>query len=191
MIQSIPIQSSANHQSATLEESAMTSAQSPDEIFDVVDDNDNVISQRTRGDVHRLGLLHRAVHVFVFDTSGQLIMQKRSAAKDEFPSMWTSSASGHVDSGEDYDFAAQRELQEELGLDCSINRLHKFSACQQTANEFVVLYSATTDQVPKFHPIEIDCLESVGLDELAVRIEADPIDYAPSFLHLLNWYRSQ
>ena len=169
---------------------AMTAAQSPDEIFDVVDDNDVVIEQRSRGDVHRLGLRHRAVHILIFNTSGQLMLQMRSAQKDEFPSMWTSSASGHVDSGEDYDEAAKRELQEELGLDCELKRLHKFSACEQTANEFVVLYMSTTDETPTFPAAEIDRLEMIGLDELFEHVDANPEVYAPSFRHLLSWYRT-
>lgn len=168
----------------------MTAAQSPDEIFDVVDENDVVFEQRTRGDVHRLGLRHRAVHILVFNSSNQLVLQMRSAEKDEFPSTWTSSASGHVDSGEDYDDAAKRELQEELGLNCEFQRLHKFAACEQTANEFVVLYTATTDQTPTFSTAEIQRLDLVNLEDLFQRIEENPTVYAPSFRYLLKWYRS-
>lgn len=168
----------------------MTLAQSPDELFDVVDENDEVIGQRTRADVHRLGLRHRAVHIFVFDSSSRLLLQKRSAAKDEFPSTWTSSASGHLDAGEGYSTAAVRELKEELSLHVPLNRLHKFSACEQTSNEFVVLYSATTDKPATFHPVEIDCLETVDIQSLAHRIHSHPADFAPSFIYLFNWYLS-
>src|SRR5882672_4757083 len=92
------------------------SAQRQDEIFDVVNERDEVIGQRTRGEVHRLGLLHRAVHVLVFNGRGELFLQKRSMQKDKFPGAWDSSASGHLDSGEDYDACAVRELREEIGL---------------------------------------------------------------------------
>jgi len=166
----------------------MTQAQSPDELFDVVDENDQVTGQNTRSEVHRLGLLHRAIHIFVFDSVGRLLLQKRSAAKDEFPSMWTSSASGHVDAGEDYDNAAARELTEELDLNVPLRKLQKFSACDQTANEFVVLYQATTDEPVTFPAVEIDAVESVEMNSLVNRIATDPDRFAPSFRYLFDWY---
>ena len=88
----------------------------PEEIFDVVNDRDEVIDRKPRSEVHRLGLLHRAVHVLVFNSHGQIFLQKRSMKKDRQPGVWDSSASGHVDSGEDYDTTAVREVWEEIGL---------------------------------------------------------------------------
>ena len=87
-----------------------------EEIFDVVNERDEVIGQQSRSEVHRLGLMHRAVHVLVFNAAGQVFLQKRSMKKDRQPGLWDSSASGHVDSGEDYDACAVRELREEIGL---------------------------------------------------------------------------
>ncbi|MDP7586167.1 MAG: NUDIX domain-containing protein, partial [Verrucomicrobiota bacterium] len=80
-----------------------------EEIFDVVDANDQVIGQKTRSEVHRLGLRHRAIHLLVFNAEGELFLQKRSTKKDCFPGTWDSSVSGHVDAGETYDACAQRE----------------------------------------------------------------------------------
>jgi 8-oxo-dGTP pyrophosphatase MutT (NUDIX family) len=90
-----------------------------EEIFDVVNERDEVIGQQPRGVVHRLGLLHRAVHVLVFNAAGQVFLQKRSMTKDRQPGLWDSSASGHVDAREDYDACAVRELHEEIGLQLS------------------------------------------------------------------------
>src|SRR5208282_5531965 len=87
-----------------------------DEIFDIVNDRDEVIGRMPRARVHREGLKHRAVHVLVFNGRGEIFLQKRSMTKDTFPGAWDSSASGHVDSGEDYDACAARELREEIGL---------------------------------------------------------------------------
>ena len=88
--------------------------QSGDEIFDVVDENDVVTGQATRAEVHREKLLHRAIHIFAFNRKGDLFLQKRSHLKDTHAGQWDSSASGHLDSGEDYAEAAVRELEEEL-----------------------------------------------------------------------------
>ena len=81
-----------------------------EEIFDVVNDRDEVINQLPRSQVHREELKHRAVHVLVFHNDGRLFLQKRSMSKDSEPGKWDSSAAGHLDSGESYDEAAQREL---------------------------------------------------------------------------------
>ncbi|HTB63871.1 MAG TPA: NUDIX domain-containing protein, partial [Opitutales bacterium] len=86
------------------------------ELFDVVDDHDRVLRRETRNEVHRQRLLHRAVHVLVFNARGEVYLQRRSAKKDTYPNRWTTSCSGHVDAGEDYDTAVVRELAEELGL---------------------------------------------------------------------------
>ena len=56
-----------------------------EEVFDVVDRLDRVLGQAPRSQVHEQGLLHRAVHVFVFNSRGQLLVQRRSAEKDEYP----------------------------------------------------------------------------------------------------------
>src|SRR5258707_11287088 len=101
-----------------------------EEIFDVVNERDEVLAQKPRNEVHRLGLMHRATHVLVFNSRGQVFLQKRSMTKDRQPGLWDSSASGHVDSGEDYDACVVRELREELGLQASAipQRLFKVAA---------------------------------------------------------------
>src|SRR5512137_895073 len=98
-----------------------------EEIFDVVNERDEVVGRNTRAEVHRLGLMHRAVHILVFNRRGEIFLQKRSMLKDRQPGLWDSSASGHVDSGEDYDACAVRELREEIGLqlDVAPERLFK------------------------------------------------------------------
>ena len=57
----------------------------PEEIFDVVNERDEVVGREVRREVHRLGLKHRAVHVLVFNARGELFLQKRSMTKDTFP----------------------------------------------------------------------------------------------------------
>ncbi len=113
-----------------------------EEIFDVVDVDDQVIGQQSRSEVHRLGLRHRAIHLLVFNASGELFLQKRSMKKDCFPGTWDSSVSGHVDAGETYDACALREPREEIGLELATvpQRLFKIGACEATAQEFVWVY---------------------------------------------------
>src|SRR5690606_15702831 len=88
----------------------LPTAQRDDELFDVVNERDEVTGRATRKAVHRERLLHRAVHALAFDREGRVFLQKRSLLKDTSPGCWDSSCSGHLDSGEPYDIAVVREL---------------------------------------------------------------------------------
>ena len=118
-----------------------------EEIFDVVNDSDEVIGRQPRSEVHRLGLKHRATHVLVFNSRGEVFLQKRSMQKDRQPGVWDSSASGHVDSGEEYDACATRELREEIGLVLTqpLERMFKVAGCEETDQEFVWVYRCQSD----------------------------------------------
>ena len=157
-------------------------------MFDVVNTLDEVVEQRTRSVVHRLGLLHRAVHVFLFRSDGCLLIHKRSPTKEEFPSVWTSSASGHVSAGETYDACVPRELKEELGITAPLIRLHKFAACAATSHEFTVLYQATSEQTVEFDPVEMTEIRWVSVGDIQRWIQKSPEDFSPSFLLLWDWW---
>jgi isopentenyl-diphosphate delta-isomerase len=159
-----------------------------EEIFDVVDENDDVVGQLPRSQVHARGLLHRAVSIFVFNSSGQLLLQLRTPTKDEYPNCYTSSASGHLSAGEDYDDAAPRELEEELGVTAPLTRLAKFPGGPETANEFTVLYETMTDESLTFDPEEIAAGEFLSLSEISDRLAARPDDFTPPFRTLFRWY---
>ena len=84
------------------------------EIFDIIDEHDNVIGQASREEAHKKSMLHRIVDIFIFNSKGELLLQKRSEKKDTNPGLWTFSAGGHVEYGETYLEAANKELEEEL-----------------------------------------------------------------------------
>ncbi|HTX22196.1 MAG TPA: NUDIX domain-containing protein [Candidatus Aquilonibacter sp.] len=130
----------------------------PEDIFDVVNERDEVIGAQPRSEVHARGLLHRAVHVLVFNSRGEIFLQKRSMKKDRQPGVWDSSCSGHVDSGENYDETTVRELREELGLKVKSppRRLFKIDACAETDAEFVWIYLCEGDGPFQLHPDEIE-----------------------------------
>lgn len=160
----------------------------PEEIFDVVDQEDRVIGQVPRSQVHARKLLHRAASIFVFNTRGELLVQLRSTTKDEYPSCFTSSASGHLSAGEDYAESAQRELFEEVGITAPLEYLTKLPASPETAYEFTALFRTITDQVPTLDPGEVAGSEYVSLPELQRRIAAEPERYTPPFKSLVAWY---
>jgi len=157
-----------------------------EEIFDVVNDQDEVIDQKSRREVHRLGLKHRAVHIIVTNAKGDIFMQKRSLSKDSSPGLWDTSAAGHVDSGEDYDTCAIRELREEIGLSITQppRRLFYIKACEETGQEFVWVYHTVAEGPFVLHPEEIETGEWFTTQHLAEWIASRPQDFATSFLRV-------
>ncbi len=149
------------------------SSQDYTEIFDVVDLEDRVIGQASRKVVHEKGLIHRSVHIFVFNSKNRLFLQKRSLEKDENPGLWDSSASGHVDSGENYDESASRELWEELGIKGKLNFWIKLAASKETLWEHVSVYKCVSDEKMTLAPSEISEGKFWEVDELKDSIERD------------------
>lgn len=164
-------------------------AQRADELFDVVNERDEVIGQATRGEVHRRKLWHRAIHVLVFNVAGEVFLQKRSMAKDMAPGCWDSSCSGHLDAGEGYDAAAVRELGEEIGIVPSVapRRWIYETACAATGWEFVWVYRLEHEGPFTLHPAEIDEGRWMAVDALSLAIEEEPQQFAPAFRHI--WWR--
>jgi isopentenyldiphosphate isomerase len=155
-----------------------------EEIFDIVNERDEVIGRKPRREVHRDGDKHRAVHVLVFGRDGRVFLQKRSLTKDTFPGAWDSSASGHLDSGEDYDACALRELREELGLRIAAppRRLFKIDACAGTGQEFVWVYRLESDGPFVLHPEEIERGEWFAPGEVTAWVARQPRDFASGFV---------
>ena len=158
-------------------------AQRGEEVFDVVDEADEVTGQATRDQVHRGNLLHRAVHVFVVNRHGELLLQKRSRFKDMHPGVWDSSVAGHLDAGEDYAAAARRELEEEMGIrDAEAEEIGRIAPCAATGWEHVRLFLVRWDGAPRFPSSEVEAALWMKSDELQSWIEAKPDDFAGGFL---------
>lgn len=87
-----------------------------DEIVAIVDKDNQIIGSVARAVMRQKGLIHRASYVLVFNTAGQLFVQKRTANKDMYPGYYDVAAGGVVLEGESYGKSARRELHEELGI---------------------------------------------------------------------------
>jgi 16S rRNA (adenine1518-N6/adenine1519-N6)-dimethyltransferase len=152
------------------------------ERFPVVDENDRVVGEAPRREVHGNNLRHRAVHVLIFNRRGELFLQKRSRWKDRHPLLWDSSAAGHVEAGEDYDAAAVRELKEELGVTAELTRVVKLPASERTGHEFIWFYRGEYDGPFQLAKTEIEHGEFFPTDIVSRWAKARPQDFAPGFL---------
>ena len=89
-----------------------------EEMFPVVDEQGNILGAATRGECHGGSrLLHPVVHLHVFNSQGDLYLQRRPLWKDIQPGRWDTAVGGHLDLGESVDMALRREAREELGLE--------------------------------------------------------------------------
>ena len=153
------------------------------EMFDVVDERDQVLRQASRHEVHKNGWRHRAVHIFVFNGAGELFLQKRSRWKDVFPSRWDSSAAGHLNAGEDYEETALREVQEEMGVTVArVELLARIEASAMTGWEFVRLYRAEHEGPFRLPPAEIETGGFFPAEVVREWIARRPEDFATGFV---------
>lgn len=155
-----------------------------EEIFDVVNERDEVIGRAPRSEVHRRGLQHRAVHVLVFNARGEVFLQKRSMQKDRQPGLWDSSSSGHLDSGEEYDACAVREVREEIGLrlEQPPTRLFKLTASPETDQEHVWVYRCVAEGPFTLHPEEIERGDWFAPEAVTRWMAERPQDFATALL---------
>ena len=153
-----------------------------EELFQVVDERDHAVRAAPRSEVHGNNLLHRAVHILIFNETGEVYLQLRSRRKDRHPLRWDSSAAGHVQAGEEYDDAAQREVHEELGIDVRPERIVKLAGSERTDNEFIWVYRATHNgpMKPSADEIEAGDFFPVRVVDgwIAVRLE----EFATAFI---------
>ncbi len=160
-----------------------SAAQSGEEVFDVVDAEDRVLRAEFRHVVHVNNLTHRAVHMLLFNSAGELLLQKRSIWKDRNPGRWDSSAAGHVDSGEEYLQAAEREMREELGIEAPpLTKLGKLTPCEQTGYEFIEVLRGHHDGPFFPAPMEVETVAFFPMEKIRQWIAAHPENFSPVFL---------
>ena len=98
-----------------------------DELLILVDREDNELGFSSKAACHSgTGLLHRAFSVFIFNSSGQVLLQQRSEQKDLWNLYWSNSCCSHPRKGEQIENAAHRRMVEELSIDCELHYLYKF-----------------------------------------------------------------
>jgi len=132
---------------------------SPEEIFPVVDESGNQIGTAPRSICHdgKSKLLHPVVHLHLFNSRGELYLQKRSLSKDLLPGYWDTSVGGHISPGENTEAALLRETWEELGLkDFTYEFLRKYIWESPREKELVYSYRGVTENTPSINLDEID-----------------------------------
>ncbi|HAV78786.1 MAG TPA: NUDIX hydrolase [Anaerolineae bacterium] len=162
----------------------------PDELFDVINEQDQVVGQEMRSIVHQRGLWHRGAHVLLFSADDKLIVQQRSRNKSQSPLALDCSVSEHVTAGEDYLQAATRGLSEELGMtNIELTPIVKFKMNYgPNDNEISMIFKGIADLASVlFDPEEIERVGAYSIEELQIIMEQKPENFSYWFGQITLW----
>lgn len=165
-----------------------------DELLDIVTDEDIVTGQEMRSNVHQLGLQHRGVHVFLFTSNGEMLIQKRSADRTSSSSLLDCSVSEHVQAGESYLEAAIRGIHEEMGVDgIELKPLIKIRMKYGLHdNEISLLYKGTVDPAKViFDPVEIESIQYLSVEKLDQMLHEQKTAFCGWFVELWHAYKNE
>lgn len=159
-----------------------------DEFLDVVTKKGEIIRTLSRNEIHgNPSLIHRVVHVLVFNREGALFLQKRSVHKDVAPGKWDTSVGGHVNTGEALDEAVRREMEEELGITaCKPKFLYTYIHSNLYETELVYTYSCIHDGEICFNKNEIDEIGAWATEEIKKNIGRGI--FSDNFEHEIEMY---
>ncbi|MFA4930995.1 MAG: NUDIX domain-containing protein [Patescibacteria group bacterium] len=147
-----------------------------------VDEEDNVVGLREIGDFDQSDLIHRAVHLILLNSQGEMLLQKRAKGKRWYPNLYSYSVSGMVED-EPYFEAIERETKEEIGLKNLIFcRLFKYiHEDKKVDNAWCVVYLANSDKKIKADKKEVSRVKWIKLSALKKDLQENPQRYTPPF----------
>jgi isopentenyl-diphosphate delta-isomerase len=148
----------------------------------LVNENDQAIGTMPKLKAHIEGKLHRAFSVFIFNRSGELLLQQRALDKYHSAGKWTNTCCSHPRPGEDLTIAAKRRLKEEMGMECELNPAFSFSYRAELENglienEYDHVYFGISDLLPQPNPDEVSGFRYTTLTALQESLIHDPSNY--------------
>lgn len=161
------------------------------EMFPTVDENGDITGAVSREDAHSGSkVLHPVVHLHVFNSRGELYLQKRPAWKDIQPNRWDTAVGGHVEMGENVETALRREAFEELKLIRFVPRLiDRYVFESDRERELVYVHRTEYDGEILPDKDELDGGRFWSLDEIDAQLGRDV--FTPNFEHEFKKYRAQ
>lgn len=157
----------------------------------LVDQYDNAIGTMEKLDAHKKGVLHRAFSVFVFNSKGELLIQKRAQIKYHSPGLWTNTCCSHPLPGEKIENASRRRLNEEMGIETELRFAYKFIYKAEleknlVEHEYDHVFFGRYDKMPKPNTSEVEAWKYVDVTWLKKDIENNPDLYTYWFKLILN-----
>ena len=152
----------------------------------LVDQNDVEIGTKEKMEAHRNALLHRAFSVFIFNSKGELLLQQRAIEKYHSGGLWTNTCCSHPFPGEKTDDAANRRLNEEMGLETNLEFKFKFLYKARLDNELTEheidhVFVGYSDEKPQLNVDEVGDYKYMTLENVQQSIAIDPELYTVWF----------
>jgi len=157
----------------------------------LVDENDRETGTIEKMEAHRQGLLHRAFSVLLFNSNGEVLLQKRSSRKYHSAGLWTNTCCSHPRPGESIADAARRRLQEEMGIDASPEFAYSFIYKTELENGLIEheldhVYIGSYEGKPHVNNQEVEDWKYESIDWLKKDIVSNPDHYTFWFKEILN-----
>lgn len=157
----------------------------------LIDENDCEIGTMEKMEAHQKALLHRAISVFVFNSKGEWLLQRRALEKYHSSGLWSNTACTHPRPNESYMEAANRRLEEEMGLKCELTDLFHFIYKEKLDNELTEheldhVFIGYSDETPNFNPEEVCDYKYISYDDLTADIHENPNKYTYWFKHVIE-----
>lgn len=157
-----------------------------EEYVILVDSQDRPIGTMEKLAAHQEGRLHRAFSVFVLNGSDEMLLQRRAETKYHSGGLWTNACDGHPRPGEEVVAAAHRRLQEELGFDCPLAEVFRFTYRVEidhglTEHEIDYVLVGRFEGQPQPNPQEASECRWASWDEVSQGMKANPEQYAEWF----------
>jgi 8-oxo-dGTP pyrophosphatase MutT (NUDIX family) len=157
------------------------------EIVVIVDEQNNVVGAAPRGEMRAKRLPHRSTYILVFNSAGELYVQKRTMTKDVFPGYYDVAAGGVVLAGESYEQGAERELEEEMGIrGVPLTRLFDFYFEDEHARLWGCAFSCVYEGAIVLQEEEVESGAFVPVHEILRRSAAEP--FTPDGMYVLRRY---
>ena len=168
-----------------------------DELIDICDENNNFLGiQKMKSEAHRTGLWHRASHIWIYNSNGEILLQLRAKEKLLYPDRWDISVAGHIGAGEDPITAGLREIEEEIGLKLTEEDLDFFMIRNHEAvfrdiknNEFNYVYFFKFDgdvSQLKLQDEEVQKVQFLSIEKIEEELRTNPDKYVP---HGDYWFK--
>lgn len=149
----------------------------------LVDKDDNETGFSEKLFAHQNGLLHRAFSVFIFNSRGELLLQRRAENKYHSGGLWSNTCCSHPCKGEEMEETIQRRLKEEMGMECETEFKFKFIYQKHfenglTEHELDHVYFGKSDEIPSADPMEVQDWKYVTLRQLQIDINLYPENFS-------------
>ena len=168
-----------------------------DEVI-LVDKNDNPIGQMAKMEAHLKCKLHRAFSIFIFNRSGELLLQQRALDKYHSAGKWTNTCCSHPRPGELTADAAKRRLKEEMNMECDLIPVFSFSYIAEVENglqenEYDHVYFGICDDLPHPNPLEVADYQYISMQKLQSSLMNEPEKYTAwlkiCFEQVMDYYK--